>query len=217
MGFIYKITNDINEKIYIGKTILKIQERWLQHLRDCFRDRCEKRPLYNAMKKYGIEHFKIEEVEKVDDNTQLSDREQYWIKYYNSFNNGYNATKGGDGKSYLDYKLIIDTYQRVQNIKETAELVNADYSSVLHILHDANVTIKPSNQILQEKYGKKIECYKNDLFIQKFNSISEGARWIIQNNYCTSKIECGVLSGISRALKGKQKSAFGFQWKYSEK
>lgn len=66
----------------------------------------EKRPLYNAMNKYGIEHFLIEEIEECDYNV-VNDREKYWIEYYSSFKYGYNATPGGDGVPYLDYDLII--------------------------------------------------------------------------------------------------------------
>ena len=55
MAYIYKITNDINDKIYIGKTNFSIEKRFQEHCKDAFRKRNEKRPLYNAMKKYGIE------------------------------------------------------------------------------------------------------------------------------------------------------------------
>jgi len=44
------------------------------------------------MNKYGIEHFHIEEVENVIDISLLEEREKYWIKYFNSFKEGYNAT-----------------------------------------------------------------------------------------------------------------------------
>ena len=61
MSFIYKITNQINGKSYIGKTNLpSIQERFKEHISDSKRARMEKRPLYSAMNKYGIENFKIE-------------------------------------------------------------------------------------------------------------------------------------------------------------
>ena len=59
-GFIYKITNDINDKVYIGKTTLSsVEDRFQEHLKDSQRVRFEKRPLYNAISKYGIENFHI--------------------------------------------------------------------------------------------------------------------------------------------------------------
>ena len=56
-AYIYKITNNINNKIYIGKTNLTIEKRFKEHCRDAFRERNEKRPLYAAMRKYGIQKF----------------------------------------------------------------------------------------------------------------------------------------------------------------
>lgn len=64
MAFIYVITNDINSKRYVGKTNNSIEKRFKEHIKNSKRERCEKRPLYNAMNKYGIEHFHIEELEE---------------------------------------------------------------------------------------------------------------------------------------------------------
>lgn len=65
-SIIYKITNDINDKVYIGKTTLSIEERFKEHCLDSKRNVKEKRPLYSAMRKYGQEHFKIELIEECD-------------------------------------------------------------------------------------------------------------------------------------------------------
>ena len=46
MAYIYKITNQINGKVYIGKTLSSIEERWKEHCKDYKREYCEKRPLY---------------------------------------------------------------------------------------------------------------------------------------------------------------------------
>ena len=73
MGYIYKITNDINDKIYIGKTEFNIEKRFQEHIKDSEK-LYKNRPLYNAMNKYGIEHFKIELIEETN-NTE--EREKY--------------------------------------------------------------------------------------------------------------------------------------------
>ena len=57
MAYIYKIINDINQKIYIGKTKFSIEKRFKEHCSDAYRRSFEKRPLYAAMRKYGIEHY----------------------------------------------------------------------------------------------------------------------------------------------------------------
>ena len=95
---IYIITNDINDKVYVGKTMHSIEKRFKEHCKDSKKERNEKRPLYNAMNKYGIKHFKISLLEECD-SENAEEREIYWIEYYNSYKNGYNATKGGDGKT----------------------------------------------------------------------------------------------------------------------
>lgn len=76
-GFIYIIRNNINDKVYIGKTLLPtIEERFKEHIKDSKRERCEKRPLYNAINKYGEEHFYIELIEECSADV-LSEREKY--------------------------------------------------------------------------------------------------------------------------------------------
>ena len=52
-GFIYKITNTINNKVYIGKTLSSIEKRFAEHKEDSHRPQEQIRPLYRAMNKYG--------------------------------------------------------------------------------------------------------------------------------------------------------------------
>lgn len=64
MSYIYVITNNINGKQYVGKTNDTIEERFKRHILDSKRRNNENRPLYNAINKYGIEHFSIEQLEE---------------------------------------------------------------------------------------------------------------------------------------------------------
>lgn len=90
--YIYKITNKINGKVYIGQTIKSIEERWKQH--------CSKNSLCKALQsaliKYGMDNFSIECVEECYSIDQLNIREIFWINFYNSFYEGYNLTSGGN-------------------------------------------------------------------------------------------------------------------------
>lgn len=88
---IYKITNQVNQKSYIGQS-LNIKRRWRHHKTsyqtiDTY--------LYRAMRKYGIENFSFE-VLKECQQEELNQFEQYYIQYYDTFYNGYNLTLGGD-------------------------------------------------------------------------------------------------------------------------
>lgn len=133
MGFIYKVTNDINEKIYVGQTAFSIEERWSEHLKDRLQQKSKNRPLYNAMNKYGIEHFKVEQIEECP-LEQLSEREIYWIEYYNSYENGYNATRGGEGTRIIkDYNIIAETYLLLKSKQETAKQCNCSVSTVTSV------------------------------------------------------------------------------------
>jgi len=92
---IYKITNLSNGLIYVGCTVGKIEDRFKEHIYRCFKTEYKSK-LYNSMKKYGKENFIITLIEECD--VQLMyEREIYYIKQYNTFENGLNSTIGGDG------------------------------------------------------------------------------------------------------------------------
>ena len=211
MAYIYKISNNINNKIYIGKTNLTIEKRFKEHCSDAFKDRNEKRPLYAAMRKYGIENFSIE---KIEETNNPEERETYWIEYYGSFKNGYNATMGGDGKKYLDYDLICETYKQTQNLKKTAELCNCCTDSVRNILSQHQIQIRASSEVSKQEYSKMINQY--DLegnYLITFPSYSDAARWLVDNNYAKGDIR-GVFAHIRDCAKGKRKTAYKFIWKF---
>lgn len=54
MGWIYRITNTVNGKIYIGKTTVGVSQRWEMHLKCCFGKYRGKSKLYPAILKYGV-------------------------------------------------------------------------------------------------------------------------------------------------------------------
>ena len=148
MAYIYQIVNDINDRVYVGKTYFSLEKRFKEHCKDVFKRDFEKRPLYSAMKKYGVEHFHIELLEETDN---PEEREKYWIEQKHSYENGYNATRGGDGKPYLDYDLIVSTYQRLHNMQETANEVGCDRTSVSRILKAKGVEIVDPRNIPRKK------------------------------------------------------------------
>ena len=87
---IYKITNKINDKIYIGQTIRSLEERVKEHKR---KKNCS---LYKAFNKYGIENFDFEIIEKCNSIEEMNEKEIYWIKYYDCLMpKGYNLCEGG--------------------------------------------------------------------------------------------------------------------------
>ena len=81
MGYIYKITNQINQKIYIGLTRDSIENRWESHKKKA--SQYPNRYLYDAMNHYGYDNFTIEQIEECNDDI-LDEREIYWIAFFNS-------------------------------------------------------------------------------------------------------------------------------------
>ena len=213
MAYIYKITNLINNKIYIGKTLQTIEKRFKEHCKDYLKREEEKRPLYSAMKKYGINNFKIEQVEECDENL-IDERERYWIEYYDSFKNGYNATLGGDGKAYVNRQLVINTYNETQNCAKTAELCKIHITTVYKILEENNIQRKSSQQIAKETLSKAIFMLnlQNEKLLS-FESMTEAAQYLKDNNKAKGDIK-GIRSHIRDVCKGKRQTAYGYKWKW---
>lgn len=212
MPYIYKITNQINGKIYIGKTNRTIQERFEEHCRDYLKRKNEKRPLYSAMKKYGIHNFSVEQVEKCTLN-EVEAREKYWIEFYGSFKYGYNATLGGDGKAYIDRDLVIKTYQELQTVKSVAKQMSINETTIRNILRDNNIIIRQTPEVNKDKYGITVGMYdKEGKFLRMFASYNEAGQWLIDNNLTGCKLGT-IRTHISEVCNGKRKSAAKFVWK----
>ena len=209
-GYIYKITNNINEKIYIGKTMSTLNERFKEHCSDAFRDRNEKRPLYRAMRKYGIENFSIEQIEKTS-LENLSDREIYWIKYYDSFHNGYNATKGGEGKQLFDYDAIVKGFLSGKLIKNLAEEFECSEDTIHNALILANIQDTSTNARAKISKGIKAKTLEG-CDVKTFSSRREAAYWLQENNYTKANNIDNIVAAIGRVANGQRNSAYNLLW-----
>lgn len=207
MGYIYCITNIINNKQYVGKTINTIEERFKEHCRDSRKTRCNKRPLYNAMNKYGIENFKIEELEYIEDDKLLAEREIYWIKELNTYgHNGYNASKGGDGKILYDYKEIIDLYNMGYSQKQVAKKIGCCDDTVSKVLKAHNIPTRDGN-------ARKIDQFdKAGNYVQSFFGSMEVAKWLVENGLAKSIYS---KRHIIDCCNRKVKTAYGYIWRYA--
>ena len=205
MAYIYKITNIINNKCYIGKTLKTVQDRWKEHCQDYLRRDEEKRPLYSAMKKYGIKNFKIEEIEQCSENI-VNEREKYWIQYFNSYRNGYNATLGGDGKAYLDRKKVIELYNKHKIIAVVADKMNCSTEGVSNILKQEGIKTLNSRETAILSQGKKVAMLDKDTgqILKIFTSISKAEEYL-QINY---------RSHIYKVCNGERKTFKGYKWKW---
>lgn len=123
--FIYKITNQINQKSYIGYNSAEKDTRWRDHTRDYLKGAQSNKLLYRAMKKYRIENFLYERIEENIVSIEiLKEREIFWIDYYRSYGDfGYNMTIGGDGgcgnKTFLDTASTEDLIEYKQKLSKS--------------------------------------------------------------------------------------------------
>lgn len=208
MNYIYCITNTINNKRYVGKTTQTLEERFKEHCRDSFKERCNKRPLYDAMNKYGVENFIIEELEQVENEVELDEREIYWIQELQTYgSSGYNATKGGDGKILYNYQEIIDLYSLGYDCKQVASRIGCHDSTIRKVLKANNIKIRRGNT-------RRIDQF--DLagnYIQYFFGAIECVNWL--KDHSDYKLSRNSKSHITDCCNGKARTAYGYIWKYS--
>lgn len=224
---IYKFTNKINGKIYIGQSI-DIIARKRSHINDAYcKGKDSNCPFHQAIIKYGENGFNFEIIEECPKEL-LNEREKYWIQYYDSYHNGYNASPGGDncgersdGRALLLYDLEGNFVKETHNIASTARELGVGYQTVYQLLQGARKSTKGFQIRYKESedFPKTIEPYnsrqggsfvvlqldKNDNILNEYKSVNEAAR--------QTGCDC---STISKVCRGKLKTHGGFKWKYKE-
>ena len=209
MSYIYCITNLINNKRYVGKTTQSIQERFQEHCKDSQKERCGRRPLYDAMNKYGIENFIIEELEQVKDENLLSEREIYWIKELETYGSkGYNASKGGDGTILYDYKEIIQLANLGYTSDQIERKIGCCKSTIYKVLKSHNCKLRKSNCKLIAQY----DLAGN--YIQTFFSAQDAIRHLQDIGVCKATNSEQASSKITQCCKHKNVTAYKYKWEY---
>lgn len=168
IGRIYKITNLINGKIYIGQTIATINERWAGHKCDSKR---KNTAIGNAINKYGEENFSIEVVEDDIDYELLDEKEIFYIKEYNSlYPVGYNISQGG--KAY-----ITDEWRKVLSERVKGEN-NPMYGACGEL-----------NPFYNKKHSEKTKQIIGDKARDRWNNLDEEEKEKVKNrlNYHRDK------------------------------
>lgn len=217
MGWIYKITNQLNGKIYIGKTEdANPEERWKEHQHDYKRRKMGKRPLYDAMNKYGVDSFIFQVIDEENDSEKLCQLERHYIEKYRTYIgfddcNGYNATLGGDGKSYLnlDEKEVIRIHEENNYIAgRTAKYFQVDPDTIKKILKKYNVHWLTTDEITKfkymEQYGGLVQ-YDNltNRIVTIYDSPADAVK---KNGYNTKTLR------IAANQNWRSSRAYGYDW-----
>lgn len=163
-GSIYIIRNTVNDKVYIGQTTVDVKTRFSQHCKNStIKNRHYK--LYNAMKKYGKDNFYCDVLEKNVNVNNLDDREIFFINKYNSFENGYNSTKGGDGRTInneYDEKEIVRLYRSGESEQAIASMYGISNATISRVLKKLGIKTREN--------GNKYEQFGNQEFVEMWNN-----------------------------------------------
>jgi hypothetical protein len=218
---IYKFTNIINNKSYIGRSV-NIENRKLQHNSASHNINTKEYNTYfhKAIRKYGIENFKFQILEECSC-AELDKREQYWISFYQSNNPiyGYNMTSGGD-KVYDNSKTI---YQYDNDGKFIQTFKNAYEAGKILGINPAHINgcalhrygVKRAKGFIFayegddlswhfDYHSNKVPVYQLDKkgkIINQFNSIQEAGR-LTNTDY----------RNIRKVIQGKRQTAGGYIW-----
>ena len=161
---IYKFQNKENGKIYIGQSI-SLENRYNQHKNNHKNENLKdyNTPFYRALRKYGFENFTYEILESAEyfSKQELEEKEIYWVAYYDSYENGYNANKGGfkvteNGEKHPMAKLTNEQVLEIKNKLKTTTITQYDlaneYGVTQSLIADINLGKRWSSVGIQESY-----------------------------------------------------------------
>lgn len=237
---IYKVTNIVNNKVYIGKTKRSLKERKREHLRDMHK--C-KYYFYNALNKYGEENFIWEVIDKALTPKELNEKEKYWIDYYKSYDDkfGYNSTLGGEatwfdnhkytneqrddlslangGRWFLIYNIKGEFIGRYLNINRYCK-ENKITTSHFHIcLNHKRVSVKGLIPIYEDEFTEELLLDKISKYQPKNNNEFEVFKDdVLIGRYSIKKEVANLLkipqSKITDCLNGRLKYYKEYTFKY---
>lgn len=203
MGYIYKITNKVNNKIYVGKTATTIANRWLHHL-DAYKN--FDWHLYRAMRKYGIDQFLIEQIEECD-NEIINEREIYWIEKLDTFHNGYNSTLGGEGRKQISREEVIKLWKEGYSTKELALHFNVWYSTIIDILKEQDCY---NREEIQKRKHLEISKSQSEFVVLQYSA--NGEKIGSYESILDASNATGLKAAAIRSAIYQQVGAGGYLW-----
>lgn len=238
IGYVYLSTCVVTNKVYVGITIQKFYKRRCEHIKVSFNsnDKAYNHHFHRAIRKYGKENFKWEVLETIKKETreeliqELKRLEIKYIKKYNSKQNGYNSTDGGDSscieckriKIYSDNGELLEIMNNAAEVsnkykipKNTIWSICGKFSyytkwrnkRIIFRYEDDNITKEDLEKIQSINYDNYITQY--DLcgnIINRFDSISDASKILNLNrsritDCCSSKTSFVLINGIRYIFK----------------
>ena len=184
---IYKITNLINSKVYIGQTVQPLRKRWWRHCHNG-----TSTVIGSAIQKYAKENFSIEVIDTASTIDELNEKEIKWIEQYDCISpNGYNIA--GGGRNHLMTEPLRKKLSDSHKGKQIGEQ-NPFYGK--HHTDEAKRIFSDRNKNNTYAPRKRVQCVETGVI---YCSVAEAQRQCRINN-------------ISQACNGKIKRAGGYHW-----
>lgn len=168
--YIYKITCKVNNKVYIGQTTETLEKRFKRHMG--YQKDNHDTKFYRAVRKYGANNFYIELVAKATSKEELNELEEYYIKYFNSIENGYNTALGKIGGDTLSHN------PNLSKIKEKLRVSKLGSKNP----HATSIRVIDLELNESQDYTSMVECQKA-LNIPRHDIISRRCRGLITKPY----------------------------------
>lgn len=207
MGFIYKVTNKVNGKIYIGQTSRSVDVRWKEHIRDS-----SDKPssvycslLHYAVRKYGADAFTVDCIEECS-SIEMDERERYWIEHFKTYENGYNITRGGQGKPLCSNEEILTEWGNGLSAKQISEKLGISNQIVCKRLKWQGISkfeiLSRGNKAASRKKGV-IRISLDGSEYKVYGSLTEAA---IENHQTVAR--------ISMVCTGERITSGNYRWQY---
>jgi hypothetical protein len=188
---IYKITNKINGKSYIGQSV-DIQQRWNAHKSKSKSIELggDNYAIHCAIRKYGVENFTFEVIEQTTQQ-ELNSREKYWIKYYDTYYNGYNSTLGGDSGCLYDYQSIIDLWDKGYQCNKIETILGCSDQVITRALHSYDISEEEIRACSNTNLAKPIVAIDitSNKSLKIFNNV-----WDVNYFFTGIRASCGALN-----------------------
>jgi hypothetical protein len=203
--------NIFTGKIYIGYTTTTIAKSVKNHLKAAMYTDHPQRIMYFDFEKYGLDNFYFLPLGTVETNMGPS-AEKFLIEFNNTYNDGYNVTRGGEGSVLIDRESVIGLYKTGKEVKEIAAEMKCDAGTVSLILEAHGIDARSN---CTAKRSRRIRMCHIDTHnsIMEFASMSDAARWVLEHKLSNSTIK-GIVDKLGRVAIGKTVSAYGFFWEY---
>ena len=211
---IYKITNLANGKCYIGQSV-DIARRWNDHLNKLKQNKHRNSHLQSAFLMYGAEAFSFEIIEECSVE-MLDELERFYIREFNSLDNGYNQESGGNPNKELSAELK----SRISNT------LKGKYAGEKHPLYGKHHTAEAREKISKVQIGRKASAETKAKMSKarsgKNNPKATAVRCIELNKVWDTQQEAAKELGINQSkislvCNGLRNKCGGYHWEFAER